>query len=109
MSASAAATASEAAGGAARRYLIGELSLPMGALPLPGLVKRGMGQSAFFVAMGEDLSSARVRFDGRAGLLCDAGRAMDPALFADIELRMAEFAGAYGPRATWINLPSRRG
>lgn len=92
-----------------RAYVLGEVGLPLAALPLPGFAKRALMSTALFIAMGEDRSSGELRFDGRAGLLTDTGRVMDPAIFTAMEATMAKVATEYTPWRAIQNAPSGRG
>ncbi|MCA9602993.1 MAG: hypothetical protein KC417_13260 [Myxococcales bacterium] len=93
----------------ARRYLVGELGLPLEALPVGGALRAWLERAAVFVAMGEDTVRSSLRFDGSEGLLTDASRDGDPALFAAMETDMAALARAYGSARAWLNVPSGRG
>jgi cholesterol oxidase len=90
------------------RYLVGELGLPLSALPIPRTLARMLGTSGLLIAMGADASTGTVGFDGEF-LRSDVGRELDPAMYAAIEADSAKIAAAYRPRMAWINAPSGRG
>ena len=58
--------------------------------------------------MGRDASTGTIEYDGR-GLRSTVGRAMDPALFDDIERTLERVARPYRARRVWLNAPNRRG
>jgi cholesterol oxidase len=90
------------------RYLVGELGLPLSALPLPRVVARMLGTSGLLIAMGADASTGTVGYDGEF-LRSEVGRDLDPELFAAIEADSAKLAAAYQPKLSWINAPAGRG
>jgi cholesterol oxidase len=90
------------------RYLVGELGLPVSALPLPRIVARLLGTSGLLIAMGADASTGTIGFDGEF-LRCDVGRELDPEIYAAIEADSAKIAAAYRPKLAWINAPAGRG
>lgn len=90
------------------RYLVGELGLPLSALPLPRVVQRMLGTSGLLIAMGVDSSTGTVGFDGEF-LRSDVGRELDPEIYDAIEADSAKIAAAYRPTFSWINAPSGRG
>lgn len=90
------------------RYLVGEVGLPLSALPLPRLVARLLGTSGLLIAMGADASTGTVGFDGEF-LRSDVGRDLDPEIYDAIEADSAKIAAAYRPKASWINAPAGRG
>jgi cholesterol oxidase len=95
-------------GGGPLRYLVGELGLPLSALPLPRVVARLLGTSALLIAMGADASTGTVGFDGEF-LRSDVGRELDPDIYDAIEADSAKIAAAYRPTFSWINAPAGRG
>src|SRR5262249_2114465 len=90
------------------RFIVGEVGLPLGALPLGGPLRRRIAHAAGLIAMGRDASTGAIEYDGR-GLRTSVGRAMDPALFDDIERTLARVALPYRARHVWLNAPNRRG
>jgi cholesterol oxidase len=95
-------------GGGPLRYLVGELGLPLSALPLPRVLTRLLGTSGLLIAMGADASTGTVGFDGEF-LRSDVGRELDPAIYDAIEADSAKIAAAYRPTFSWINAPAGRG
>src|SRR5262245_32270036 len=90
------------------RFIVGEVGLPLGALPLGGRLRRRLGHATGLIAMGRDASTGAIEYDGR-GLRSTVGRAMDPALFDDIERTLERVARPYRARRVWLNAPNRRG
>ncbi len=90
------------------RYLVGEVGLPLSALPLPRPIQRLLGTTAMLIAMGADASTGTIGFDGEF-LHSEVGRDIDPELFEAIERDAAKITAAYSPKATWINAPAGRG
>jgi len=90
------------------RYLVGEVGLPLSALPMPRMLQRLLGTSGLLMAMGADASTGTVGFDGEF-LRSDVGRDLDPELFDAIEADAAKLAAAYRPKFSWINAPAGRG
>jgi cholesterol oxidase len=90
------------------RYLVGEVGLPLSALPLPKFVARLLGTSGVLMAMGADASTGSLGFDGEF-LRCEVGRELDPEIFAAIEAEAAKLSAAYRPKLSWINAPAGRG
>jgi cholesterol oxidase len=90
------------------RYLVGEVGLPLSALPLPRIVARLLGTSGLLIAMGADASTGTLGFDGEF-LRSDVGRELDPDIYEAIEADSARIASAYRPKFSWINAPSGRG
>lgn len=95
-------------GGGPLRYIVGEVGLPLSALPLPRVVQRLLGTSGLLMAMGADASTGTVGFDGEF-LRSDVGRDLDPEIYEAIEADAAKIAAAYRPKFAWINAPSGRG
>lgn len=94
--------------GGPTRYVVGEVGLPLSALPLPKLVQRMLGTSGLLLAMGADASTGTIGFDGEF-LHSEVGRDIDPELFDAIEASAAKLSAAYAPKLTWINAPASRG
>lgn len=90
------------------RFVLGEVTLPVEALPLPRRVAAALRRSTGLIAMGRDAGGGTLHFDGR-GLVTDAGRGLDRALFSEVEDAMARLARTYDPRAVVLNLPWGRG
>lgn len=90
------------------RYIVGEVGQPLAGLPIPAPLRRRLARTAGLLAMGRDASSGTLTFDGR-GLRTDVGRSVDPALFAEIEDRLADVARQYRPRWLLTNVPNGRG
>ena len=89
------------------RFIVGEVGLPLGALPLGGRLRRRLGHATGLIAMGRDASTGAIEYDGR-GLRSTVGRAMDPTLFDDIESALERVARPYRARRMWLNAPNRR-
>ncbi|MCB0220873.1 MAG: GMC family oxidoreductase [Chrysiogenetes bacterium] len=92
----------------AHRFLVGEVGVPAGALPLPESMRASLRRSAFLFCMGRDASAARIEFDGK-GITTTAGREMDRALFDEMEQTVARVAAHYGPERVLGNLPWGKG
>jgi cholesterol oxidase len=90
------------------RFIVGEVGLPLAAMPLPRSLKRRLGRAALLLAMGRDASTGEITFDGSA-LRTSAGRDVDPALFDDIEHAIEVVSRPYGARRLYLNVPSGRG
>jgi len=90
------------------RFIVGEVGLPLGALPLAGPLRRRLARAAGLIAMGRDASTGVIEYDG-VGLRSRVGRAIDPAVFGDIEDALDRVAGPYRARRVWLNAPSGRG
>jgi cholesterol oxidase len=89
------------------RYLIGDVGLPLAALPLPQAIRGRLAQSAVLFAMGRDSGDATTWFEG-GGLHTDAGRERDPSFYTDLEASMARIAEHFGPRRVLHNWPHGR-
>jgi cholesterol oxidase len=89
-------------------YAIGELGLPVQALPLPEFLCRRLRLSTFLFSMGRDASNGRTGFDGRA-LATDVGRSLDPALYNEMETAMTRMARHYRPKRLLSNFLAGRG
>ncbi len=89
------------------RFIVGEVGLPLAALPLGGL-RRRLAHATGLIAMGRDASTGVVEFDG-IGLRSRVGRGIDPGLFADIERTLDQVAAPYRGRRVWLNAPNGRG
>lgn len=94
--------------GDAHRFVVAEVGLGLGVLPLPASLRRGLARSAGFIAMGREATRGRIEYDGR-GLRSTVGRGLDPALFRNEEDAIARIAAEYGPRRVLVNLPAGRG
>ncbi len=90
------------------RFIVGEVGMPLAALPLGARLRRRLGRSAGLIAMGRDASTGVIEYDG-VGLRSDAGRAIDPGLFADIEHTLDQVSVPYHGRRVWLNAPNGRG
>lgn len=90
------------------RYLVGDLGLPVAALPLPGMVRRRLSESMILFGMGRDKGGGRAWLEN--GLLrTDLGRALDPDLYADMEMSMERIAAELGGNRVLYNWPHGRG
>jgi cholesterol oxidase len=89
-------------------FIVGEVGLPLAAMPLPGRLRRRLGRAALLLAMGRDASTGELRFDGSA-LRTTMGRDVDPALFAEIEGAIEAVSRGYDPGRLFLNVPSGRG
>src|SRR5262249_51720831 len=90
------------------RFIVGEVGLPLGALPLAGPLRRRLARAAGLIAMGRDASTVVIEYDG-IGLRSHVGRAIDPVVFGEIEDALDRVAGPYRARRVWLNAPSGRG
>jgi cholesterol oxidase len=90
------------------RFLIGEVGLPVQALPLPGMLRRRFRRSTLLFSMGRDASGGTVGFDG-TGLTTSVGRANDPDLYAEMEDAAVRVARYYRPRRMIRNVLAGRG
>jgi cholesterol oxidase len=90
------------------RFIVGEVGLPLAALPLGSRLRRRLGRSAGLIAMGRDASTGVVEYDG-VGLRSEVGRRVDPDLFGDIERALDQVSVPYRARRVWLNAPNRRG
>lgn len=90
------------------RYLVGDLGLPLAALPLPGPARRRLSESMVIFGMGRDKGGGRAWLEnGR--LRTDLGRALDPELYADMEMSMERIAAELGAKRVLYNWPHGRG
>jgi cholesterol oxidase len=89
------------------RFIVGEVGLPLAALPLGTRLRRRLGRSTGLLAMGRDASTGTIAYDGRM-LRSDVGRAIDPGLIGDIERTLDQVSLPYGARRVWLNAPNGR-
>lgn len=89
-------------------FIVGEVGLPLAAMPLPSAVRRRLGRTALLLAMGRDASTGELRWDGGA-LRTTAGRDLDPTLFAEMEDAIERVGRRYDPARLFMNVPSGRG
>jgi len=89
-------------------FIVGEVGLPLAALPLAGSLHRRIARATGLIAMGRDASTGAIEYDGR-GLRSTVGRAMDPTIFDDIERTLDRIATPYRARRLWLNAPNGRG
>lgn len=82
------------------RFAIGEVGLPVHALPVPWPLSTWLRQSTYLFCMGRDKSTATIEFDGK-GLTTLVDRSLDPALFDDMEETVARIGHYYKPRYMW--------
>ncbi len=90
------------------RFIVGEVGLPLAALPLAAPLRRRAARAAGLIAMGRDSSTGVIEYDG-VGLRSAVGRSIDPGVFASIEDALDRVAGRYRARRVWLNAPSGRG
>src|SRR5262245_5235274 len=90
------------------RFIVGEVGLPLAALPLGLPLRRRLARATGLIAMGRDASTGVIEYDGR-GLRSDVGRGIDPAVFRDIESTLARIAEPYRARRVWLNAPNGPG
>jgi cholesterol oxidase len=90
------------------RFIVGEVGLPLAALPLGTKLRRRLGRSTGLIAMGRDASTGAIAYDGHM-LRSDVGRAIDPRLMTDIERALDQVTVPYGARRVWLNAPNGRG
>jgi cholesterol oxidase len=90
------------------RFIVGEVGLPLAAMPLPRSVRRRLGRTALLLAMGRDASTGELTYDGGA-LRTTVGRDLDPSLFAEIEDAIEAVGRPYSPARLFMNVPSGRG
>lgn len=79
------------------RFVLGEVGLPVQALPLPGPLRRALERSTFLFCMGRDASTGTLGFDG-TGLTTSLGRSFDPALYQEMQEAMMQVAEHYQAR-----------
>jgi cholesterol oxidase len=89
------------------RFVLGEVGIPVEALPLPGLLRSLLRSSTLLFCMGRDASAGTIGFDG-VGLTTSARRSLDPALYAEMESAMMRVARHYHPRRTWAGFLTGR-
>lgn len=88
-------------------YLIGEVGMPLKALPIPQGLKF-LEQTVILLSMGRDNASGKITFDG-SHLHTDLSREMDPAYFHLVEKTIEQIAAGYRPKGFWLNAPWGRG
>lgn len=89
-------------------HTVGEVGLPVNALPLPRPIRERLKHSSVLFGMGRDAGGGRVWHDGR-GLCTDTDRSIDPATFDAIEQTARRIAQGYLARRTFYSLPSGAG
>ena len=89
-------------------YLIGEVGLPLAALPLPGPLKNALAGCAMILAMGRDSATGVLTYDGK-NLHTPMGRDVGPELFDAIEKSVEKLSAHYQPRWLMNNAPGGRG
>lgn len=90
------------------RFAMGELGLPVQAIPGPELLRRWLRRSTLLFCMGRDTSSAVTGFDGK-GVTTSARRSQDSAVYDEIEEAITGVGRHYRPRRLILNLLSGRG
>jgi cholesterol oxidase len=90
------------------RYLVGDVGLPLAALPMPAGLRARLSQTGVLFAMGRDAGGAQAWLESGT-LRTDAGRQEDPALYAEIEATMASIAVRFDARRVLHNWPHGRG
>lgn len=86
------------------RFLICEGGSSVDALPIPAPLRLRMSKSVGLAAMGRDASTGTMGFDGRE-LRTNAGRSMDPDLYAEVQHAMSSIVDGYDARDVSINPP----
>jgi cholesterol oxidase len=89
-------------------FIVGEVGLPLAAMPLPRAVRRRLGRAALLLAMGRDASTGEIGFDGSALRTTD-GRDLDAPLFEKMEETIEAVSRPYGAARLFVNVPSGRG
>jgi cholesterol oxidase len=79
------------------RYLIGDVGLPLAALPLPGPIRCRLAQSMVLFGMGRDAGGGRAWLESGC-LRTDVGRRLDPVLYGEVAAAMAGIAARLGGR-----------
>lgn len=92
----------------AERFVLGEVGLPVAALPVPEVLRRTLRQSAFLFCMGRDASDGVVDFDG-TGLVTSMARSRDASLYDAMEQAVARVAQHYEPKRLVPSFLSPRG
>ncbi|OHU64672.1 hypothetical protein BKG85_06090 [Mycobacteroides chelonae] len=93
--------------GEGRLFITGIGGLPLHALPLPGRMRKRLGESALLFAMGADKIAANVEYDGRE-LHISASQDDDSELFALERARAECIAKELRPRRFYPNIPFGR-
>lgn len=91
-----------------RRFVLGEVGIPVQALPVPWPLDTWLRRSTFLFCMGRDACAGAVGFDG-TGLTTDVGRSADAALFDEMREAVAKVARAYRPTRVLDDFLSGRG
>jgi len=78
-------------------YLVGEVGLPVHALPLLWPLNRWLKQSTYLFGMGRDASKGTIEFDGETLTTC-ISQSMDRELFTRIQQTIDEIAKGYQPK-----------
>ncbi len=89
-------------------YLIGEVGMPLDALPISPVLRRLLRTSVVFVGMGSESRTGRL-FLVDGALQAEASRELDPTLYAAIESLADAVGSQYRPRRIWYNWPGGRG
>jgi cholesterol oxidase len=79
------------------RFLVGEVGLPVHALPLPWPFTAWLRKSTYLFSMGRDASKGEIGFDGN-GLTTSLDREMDGKIYDEMEESMIQIAKHYKPK-----------
>lgn len=91
----------------ALRFQLGDVGLPLGALPLPWPLGVWLRRSTCLFCMGPDASDGSVSFDG-SGLVSSLDRSLDPRLFEQMDAALAAVARHYRAKRLLPRRSARR-
>ncbi len=94
--------------GARHDFTVGEVGLPLSALPLGAVLKPLLGSSALLLVMGRDKGTGTATFDGQF-VHTDLDRRVGGGLFDETEAAAEKLASHYHPLLTWANFPGGKG
>jgi cholesterol oxidase len=83
--------------GGTPHLIVGQIGLPVQALPVPPFLRRRLQKSTLLFCMGRNAAGGTIEFDGR-GLVTSIGRSFDAPLYDEIETTLARVAGHFAPK-----------